>query len=866
MVITNIKSFLQGGGTKTDTGTALKSFQDTITSAGGKLKGSGGGSSYTEPSGGGGGGGTSYVEPTVSPDVQAVRENATIAKAIRTEAQSRGVDISTPVRERGFINVLINEQKLNEEKLKLGNEVFVGGQGYSVPLGMEDAFTKSVMGNVSNVNLIENTPKFDLTSPSYASGTRTDLGEQFKINTPVYSPRTVYQYQTGIAGTSKWGTSIPMMEFQTIGEDWSSRISTPEEITEFKLYTTAITPEIAFGTRRNKIPIDIPILGNINIPAPAPIAEFYGETKGKIQILSQEPISVTKFKNPFENYLTNNFGNIGKSIGGGISGLIPQTKGELITTGALIGIGGLIGAGVEGGSLLLSKVPKIGDVLSTGLKLGAVGGGAYLTGAYVLKTAIAVSLAPDYFAKGEIIGGGLREFGAMGVGYGLGTKGFQALRGWYVTKGRMELPLERLTREEVILGEESFPTAPSKMHLQLFKETAIKLPELTSEIAIPKGFYIKKALGESLIGGETFKPGGFHVTGEQFFGKGKGIIPQPGTAELPGLYVSSEASIHFARLTGSAYTLKLPKLQDFLGGEKPAIAFLKPKGFREVGFKGVSPYKLGEQYFKFKFVNPIKLGYMDIPKMKTEIEAIARPETGIYGFESGKYYTTIKGVRVPIDVFGYTKGEMGIKLPGVKGKGFVSEEYYLPKETSLSDIRSSLLRLGSLYSSKGISSKGYSSYLKSSYLPTSSSLSKASSSMISKLSKTSSYLRRKSSLVSGYSGYSGRGYGGSSMTMPSPSYVPPPPTPKIYWKPEFGMPEMRNIIRGTRWTKNTPSFYNILGKELGFKPIEAGYEHKLKMGVSLPTTFLKEVKMKTINPELDIMKAYSKGKRRKIII
>ena len=393
--------------------------------------------------------------------------------------------------------------------------------------------------------------------------------------------------------------------------------------------------------------------------------------------------------------------------------------------------------GVKGGGMLLSKIPKAGGILSSGFKLGAYGTGIFLTGGYALTKGAEVYYTKDYGKKGEIFGGAVTELALLGAGYARGARGATQIRGWFATRGRTELPLERITQKEIIEGSRIFPTAKPSTHLSLFKKTTFKIPELTEGT-----------------------PGGFHATGEKFW-KNE-IKPSAGTSEFPGLYVSPEASIHFTRVAGSPYTFQFPTIKSILTGDKPALAFLKPKGFREVGYKKVSPYKIDDQTFTFDFKKLAKGGFIDIPKMKTEIEGVARVGAGAYSFESGKYFTTINKIRVPIDVFkAEGKGTKGIKTSDI----FKTEEYYYPGKQSLIDPTGSLSKVfkGSSYVSKPSSYiSGISSYV-----------SKPSS-------KLSSIISRPSSLLKSTSKRSSKSYKSSQLTS-FLSYPSKPGYPTIYY-------------------------------------------------------------------------------------
>ncbi len=602
-----------------------------------------------------------------------------------------------------------------------------------------------------------------------------------------YLPGTIYTYQTReFKGT-------PIMETRVVQPFGESIMATREE----QLRVNPIVLEIGEGRKTE-------------------FGKVFGETKGRLGKFGEQEYGAGVYFEKEIREWSEKGGKARQMVGGVVTGIIPTTKGEFIKTGVEFGIGAGIGAGIKGAGIALGAIPKVGKYVAPTFKIGTYGVGGVMTGAYVSSTASQVYFTEDYYSKGEIIGGGLREFAAIGGGFGVGTKAAEKAYGLWRTRGRGELPLERLTRPEVIEGTKSFPTAPSETHLKLFKETSMKVPELAQGT-----------------------PGGFHVTPEKFFGKGRDITPQAGTSEFPGLYVSSEPSIHFAGINGKGYSLKLPSLKSITTSEKPAIAFLKPRGFREVGFREVTPYKIGEQEFKYVFKKPAKEGFIDIPKMKTEIEGIARIEAGGYGFESAQYYTTIRGVRTPIDVFKAKGGKVEVRLQeGKAGKGFSSEEYGgLPERTSLSDLRSSLGKIRSSYS------KTSSSYFQP--------LSSASSSY---LSSTKSSRRISSSYIPRRRGYSSRSIlGGSStgISYSSLSSYTPSSKPPMFKLPIAELGERKSLIRGERLFIETPTLGAVLGKEFGieFKTTGlGGYsglgERQYKTGIKLPTTILKTVQRK----------------------
>jgi hypothetical protein len=582
------------------------------------------------------------------------------------------------------------------------------------------------MGRSENTlsNLSVDFPALDFSEnenlPKWGS-TALDYGTQDK-NMNVYLPGTVYAYQTGeYKGTPVFTTKVALEPGK--GE----RLATSEEL---KL---VFPSEVRAATTKE-------MKGLTTV----------GKVKGKITNFSNKDWQPGVYTEKKITTWSSKGNNTRQFLGGVATGIIPSTKGGVIKDVATFGVGGVVGAGIKGGAIGLSKVPKVGKYLTPVFKAGTTGAGIYFTGAYATKTASQIYFEKDYYQKGQITGSSIKEFSLLSTGFAGGSKGAEKVYGLIKTRGRVEIPLERLTRKEVISGQESFPTAPPQTHIELFKQTTVRLPELTQGT-----------------------PGGFHVTPEKFWTSSKGITPNAGTSELPGLYVSSEASIHFSGLTNKGgYSLfNVPTLKDLTSGENPAIAFLKPKGFRETGFRKVNTYEIDKQKFKFDFGKPVKEGYIDIPGMKTEIEGIARVNAGSYSFESGKYYTTIKGVRTPIDVF--KTDVLNVKLErgrGKSGKSLSSESYgSLPKSSALFNVRSLYYPSSSLPKSS-LSRLSYSKSSKTSSFLSSKLYSRSylSSSALSKVSY-SRYSFNKSSRYSGTSYSSSSKYSPSSYFSPSKS-------------------------------------------------------------------------------------------------
>jgi len=274
------------------------------------------------------------------------------------------------------------------------------------------------------------------------------------------------------------------------------------------------------------------------------------------------------------------------------------------------------------------------------------------------------------------------------------------------------------------------------------------------------------------------KPGAFHTTGQTFWGQR--LTPHPGTSELPGTYGSTEISVPFARISGSGKTRWFPRISDIFSPQnKPGVAYLKPKGFRyspavkDTAFSG----KTAE--FPYKFINPAKPGYADVPLIKAEIEAVFRPEAGTYGLESTKYYTKIKGVRVPIDVFGYTSTPtttpqfVSGKYGGYKTQPIIDPTVGITSKVSIPSITYSYGKPSYRYSAPSgpaLSSSIFGSSLDSS---TMGSYALVSSYIPSRTSKISSSL---SSSIKGYSSNilgSSAIVGGKSSLLTTPLFFPP---------------------------------------------------------------------------------------------
>ena len=435
----------------------------------------------------------------------------------------------------------------------------------------------------------------------------------------------------------------------------------------------------------------------------------------------------------------------GQLMAGAGLGILEDVRTKPVKSALIYGAGFGIGAGVSGISAGLGTIPRVGGVLASTFKIGTIGAGVYFGGTYGLTIARQVEGAKDVTQVGSILGVAAKDITLGGLGFAKGQATATQLRGWWATRGR----------EELILQQGVYPSAPTSKQLELFRK--------------------------NIIGELGTKPGAFHTTPQKFWRKE--ITPEIGTSELPGLYGSTKVSTPFARISGSGRYKLFPSVKDlfYLEG-KPAVAYLKPTGFRYSPYQKVSPYKIGEQTFRYAFKEQAKLGYADVPLLKSEIEAVFRPEAGGYLFESGKYFTRIKGVRVPIDVFGY--GGKVISVPSkvptsvsrVFGEGSYSS-YTLPSSYPILSPTSLITSYRSLVSSAKPS---------------------PSSSTISKTSRDISSLE-----PSGVSSLFSSGYSPTSLSRSyAPSKAPTPYAPYYSYKetptrkaPPFILPKPRIRFR-----------------------------------------------------------------------
>jgi len=465
------------------------------------------------------------------------------------------------------------------------------------------------------------------------------------------------------------------------------------------------------------------------------------------------------------------------------------------------------------GAVVGGAAAVVGTIIKTGITTAGLG----LTAAYGVGKYGEFQAAGDTFAKGEVIGTAGAEIVTMGAGYGAGVKLGGKISGWWGTRGRDYIPLSELTTADIISGKDIFPTAATYKHLGLFKRSG----------------------------------GAYHTTGQKFWGKD--ILPSKGTAELPGLYGSAYVSPYFARMGGESGFKFLPSIKDLFIGGKPAVAFLKPLGFREVPVFRISGGKAGS----WKFIRAARRGWADIPKMKTEIEAVFRPEAGGYGFESGQFYTKIAGRRVGIDIFKFKKTDLGGVSKPAKGVDLVGGE----KTYSLSSLKDYSIMKPQAYGVGASYKKSRTDYRPDYKIPSYKTIYKKDY-RPSKISYKTSYRKpsyRFSYKTPSYKSYQPDYYKHSYKMSYKPSYVPPRKSKVMGKLPLFGQLLPQKGVLGTRKFKKTPSLFDVTKFQMGYKVPKrdilgksglAGYGvglriPKIRMGSLLGSVFKRKTTRKT---------------------
>jgi len=331
-------------------------------------------------------------------------------------------------------------------------------------------------------------------------------------------------------------------------------------------------------------------------------------------------------------------------------------------------------AGVSISTRLIAKTP-IAKALQKSIVLGYVSKSLPLI--YGSSIGYRVFSQENYKKKGQKFGEIVTtETIPMIAGSYLGEKLFLKSQGYFKTRGLKEYPIKKLTRKSIISGEKTFPTAAKEKQLSKFLSKKYRLPE-------------------------SDKPLGYHASPEQL----KSLIIEPGSSELKGLYLSSEVSPHFLKISGKSklYGGSILQIQP-----NPSISAITPEKFI------VNPaYKIGKNYV---WGSQTKKGYAYLPLIKTEIEAVLTPGTFLKAVNK-TYYTKWRGVRIPITKYTPSNfGSLEVVSGGVVSTGTRSP-YYLSQapEIYLTSPESLLLSSIKDYNIDQYSSLKYSSQPKSSF-------------------------------------------------------------------------------------------------------------------------------------------------------
>jgi len=595
-----------------------------------------------------------------------------------------------------------------------GNTIIVNGQGYSVPISAQADFIRSHGGSSSLISQAESNAKeqalkeqqqkeaqkqqeiqkinkqIALRNEQNKNLRQTQLAQSSTMNISLNTSPYVKTEITGYADSN--GKKIPIRKFiyvdpTVIGEQLE-RPATDEEVGNFKKYESALSIETGTASV-NKVPMykhtisssiaEVQdVYNNLNNDLKEEVTYPLGKVLANRGITAEKTATAVASVYPPEMLLMQ-FKQSRDAVIGFNKGIIEDVKENPLKQVVLYGVGYGLGAGFKAGATGLSAIPKVGGIASSTFKTGAIGYGVYQGYKFAGATASEIAMAKDNKEAGSVLGVALKDTLLLGAGFTKGEKGFDILEGKIRTRGRMELT------KEIPQGE--YPQLATNKQLQAFKNN------------------IYKEISDEAIA--------FHTTPDVFYKSGK-ITPKAGTSELPGLYASTEISTPFAKISGSGKIDSLKAFQKalkemFAPEKSPGIASLEPKGFREVDFGitgepvfegqkmlNAKKVRLGLEKPKYAFFQtPPKQGFMDIPKMKTEIESIARPESGSYeavATKTGKkYYTEISGVKVPIDSFKYVDEQLSKNLKEIGNnieknlinKDFKPKDYPSYKEPKL---------------------------------------------------------------------------------------------------------------------------------------------------------------------------------------
>lgn len=390
------------------------------------------------------------------------------------------------------------------------------------------------------------------------------------------------------------------------------------------LVTKAVESSLIFGKMKpyeEAIKTKYPILpaGMFGLYYPNPPKVAYETIRGELTELKEHPVKVAGTTALW--FLGSEvLGLAGKGVSafGKATGISPMLSTTTRTTVP---------------SLFMAKVSP--SQIWTGVKIAGATALAALYTKSIVKRIQASPEGQKSFTFGRIMMG---EVQPMVIGSYLGAVTFPEIKGRLRTLGRTEIPKSELIPRDVDImgGAKRFPEAPRGQHLRLFLSESQRIPEYN-------------------------EPMMYHQTGQQWWKGGKGFevsyVPEMESSEFKGLYGSYGVSPYFLKIGGANYKVLG---YDFLPSTpSPATAVVIPTKF----VKGVIS-KLGEAF---------------VPSIKTEVEAIL-PIGTVAEPLSQKYFYTIQGVRIPLDIFRTVTGEGATKLIS---KGIVSPSSYIGASTSI---------------------------------------------------------------------------------------------------------------------------------------------------------------------------------------
>jgi hypothetical protein len=248
-------------------------------------------------------------------------------------------------------------------------------------------------------------------STQYTYGqTKVDYGKQIPDKT-AYLPGTIYSYQVGEY------KGVPVYQTRVVQETGESRFATKEEAREL----SPLTVEEGEGPKTK--------IGRF-------IGEEVGETK---KFLETEEGAAQFIEKPIQEWGEKG-GKGRKVVSEIITGIIPTTKGEIISTVASFGLGSLMGAGVRGGERAVSLIGERAARYTVPIYRGVItAGGVYTTGRYISGISKQVKETGSF----ESVGEGFRDLALFGKGFKTGTKFTEK----WTTPYTKEIPLKDLGKQ-----------------------------------------------------------------------------------------------------------------------------------------------------------------------------------------------------------------------------------------------------------------------------------------------------------------------------------------------------------------------------------------------------------------------------------